>query len=84
MRFHSVLGVVAAIAATTSALAVPESHVLHESRESAPRKWIKRDAVESSRTLPMRIGLKQSNLEVVRGPASAVSWEEDADECTGP
>lgn len=37
--------------------------VLHEKREYTPRQWTKGDRLSSDAILPMRIGLKQSNLE---------------------
>ena len=59
----SLLGVIAlqAAAAPTS------SHVLHEKRRYAARHWEKRDRVDPSIVLPVRIGLTQSNLDL--GPA---------------
>lgn len=62
MRFTS-FAAIAALAST--ALAAPaqlERHVLHEKRDSS-RNWIKRDRVDSQVTLPVRIGLVQSNLD---------------------
>lgn len=53
------------LAATVTAVATPLNHVLHEKRHAAPTKWIKRDAVQSESILPMRIGLKQRNLDKV-------------------
>jgi tripeptidyl-peptidase-1 len=37
--------------------------VVHEKRFVPPSQWIKRDRVSSAAILPVRIGLKQSNLE---------------------
>ncbi len=43
---------------------VPRSHVLHERHlPHWSQRWTKRDKVDGSAMLPMRIGLKQSNLE---------------------
>ncbi|KAI1335592.1 subtilisin-like protein [Xylariaceae sp. FL0016] len=43
---------------------VPRSHALHERHMPHwGRKWTKRDRVQADTVLPMRIGLKQSNLE---------------------
>ena len=49
----------------TFAAAAPTTsrHVLHEKRDAAPRAWTKRDRVDPSQLLPVRIGLMQSNLE---------------------
>ncbi|KAL2067873.1 hypothetical protein VTL71DRAFT_15971 [Oculimacula yallundae] len=44
--------------------AVPKSHVLHEKRDhSTSHQWTKREHISSSTILPMRIGLKQQDLE---------------------
>lgn len=51
------------LAATAQGAAVPNSHVVHEKRESPPSKWVKREKISSSYVLPMRIGLKQRNLD---------------------
>lgn len=43
---------------------IPSTHSIHEQlAEGQPRAWLKKDKVSSSHTLPMRVGLKQSNLE---------------------
>lgn len=52
-----------AFAALTAAIAVPANHVLHEKRHSHSPFWTKRDRVAADAVLPMRIGLKQSNLD---------------------
>jgi len=59
------LSVLVLVAATSSALAAPApvTHVLHEKRESAPRAWVKRSRVDPTIILPVRIGLRQNNLE---------------------
>lgn len=60
----SLLGLAIAIAATAQCAAVPKSHVLHEKRDAASsHQWLKREEISSSAILPMRIGLKQQNLE---------------------
>ena len=51
------------LAVTAQGAAVPNSHVVHEKRESPPSKWVKREKISSSYVLPMRIGLKQMNLD---------------------
>jgi tripeptidyl-peptidase-1 len=43
---------------------IPSSHVVHERQmEHWALSWTKRSKVPDSALLPMRIGLKQSNLE---------------------
>jgi len=39
------------------------SYVLHERRQEPSRAWIKRDRVAADAVLPMKIGLKQENLD---------------------
>jgi tripeptidyl-peptidase-1 len=46
---------------------VPDSHVLHERHlPHWSSQWTKRAKVPGTETLPVRIGLKQSNLEAGR------------------
>lgn len=49
--------------AVATAAPSPSSHVVHEKRDIATSMWEKRAAVPSGMTLPMRIGLKQGNLD---------------------
>jgi tripeptidyl-peptidase I len=51
---------------TAQSAAVPNTHVVHEKREITTSQWLKRDKLSSNAILPMRIGLKQQNLD--RGP----------------
>ena len=62
MRFNY-LAVAGALAAVASALSTPSTHVVHEKRGAAPKNWVKLSKVNSEAKLPMRIGLKQSNLD---------------------
>ena len=43
--------------------AVPVNHAVHEKRDITPDRWVKRDRLHWSATLPVHIGLTQSNLE---------------------
>jgi len=52
-----------ALVGTAQGVAVPNSHVVHEKREAPQSKWVKREKISSSYVLPMRIGLKQRNLD---------------------
>ena len=57
-------------ALATCVIAAPApgaKYALHEKREFAPRAWQKRDRVNPSQILPVRIGLTQSNLD--KGPS---------------
>ena len=38
-------------------------HVVHERRSGTPHGWIKRSSLQRNAILPMKVGLKQSNLE---------------------
>jgi tripeptidyl-peptidase-1 len=51
------------LAVTVQCAAVPNSHALHERREVASSQWVKREKIPSLELLPMRIGLKQRNLD---------------------
>lgn len=43
---------------------IPATHVVHERQmEHWARSWVKKRKVADSALLPMRIGLKQSNLD---------------------
>lgn len=44
------------------AVPAPASHVLHEKRDGLHTKWQKRERLDKKAVLPMRVGLKQSNL----------------------
>ena len=56
------LFILGALAATV--IAAPRStHVLHEKRDALPFGWERHDRLPSHNVLPMRIALKQSNLD---------------------
>ena len=54
-------------------LSVPSHHVIHEKRDSASTKWVKRGYPDSTAVLPMRIGLTQSSVEHAHGHLMDVS-----------
>lgn len=58
----------------TSPLDVP--HSVHEKRAGPPRGWKKHALLDRRAVLPMRIGLRQSNLEKTWGWLSEVSHPE--------
>ena len=62
MWWSSFLAVTCA-AATTAAVSVPRSHVIHEARPWVPSRWVKKDRVSHDAVLPVRVGLAQSNLD---------------------
>jgi tripeptidyl-peptidase I len=62
MRFSTLLLGALGMCAAQAAV-IPATHVVHEKRLAPPRKWLKRDRISSEAILPMRIGLRQSNLE---------------------
>ena len=53
-----------AIALATLTTAAPTGHVLHEKRHSTGNQWVKRSRVPAHVTLPFKIGLTQSGLDV--------------------
>jgi tripeptidyl-peptidase I len=55
--------VAAAAVPLSSAVPTAPRHVVHEQKRSQDPTWVKRNRVESSAILPVRIGLTQSNLE---------------------
>lgn len=65
MRLSTIPILLAAAGTQVSSLAVPQTHVVHERRDNAgvESRWIKRDRVASHVKLPVRIGLKQSNMD---------------------
>jgi tripeptidyl-peptidase-1 len=52
----------AAFAVAVAAAPSP-AHVVHESRIHEPKNWVRKERLQSEAILPMRIGLKQSNLK---------------------
>lgn len=64
MRFLSVVAAASLIAACAGAPSSRyPSHVLHEKRDGEPHQWGKRDRAAAHEALPIRIGLRQRNLE---------------------
>lgn len=53
-----------ALTAVVHGVAVPNSHVVHEKRDVTPSRWVKREKLSPRDVLPMRIGLKQRNLDL--------------------
>lgn len=66
--------ILASCAASAAAYALTgASHSLHERRSEIPDGWTRRDALDRRAVLPMRIGLKQRNLDMVSEWLSEVS-----------
>lgn len=61
--FFPSLVVLLSLSVTAQGAAVPNTHVVHETREISTSRWLKRDRLSSNVVLPMRIGLKQQNLD---------------------
>lgn len=61
MLFHSHL---AALAVSSIVQAVPltSTYALHQKRETPSSQWVRRDRVDRSARLPMRIALAQRDL----------------------
>ena len=55
--------VIPLLAASVLASPLHVRHVQHERREFTPRGWAKGERLHGDAVLPMRIGLKQSNLD---------------------
>lgn len=64
MKYSFTLLGLSTLWATTLAAPHPSPHVVHEARRSLPAFWSKRPhSVKADATIPMRIGLTQSNLD---------------------
>ncbi|KAI0896255.1 Pro-kumamolisin, activation domain-containing protein [Annulohypoxylon nitens] len=63
MHFPLCLSALAAASASIASPAPRNDYILHEKREVASPAWTKRAAVNPSAVLPMRIGLRQTNLD---------------------
>ncbi|CAK4006177.1 related to Tripeptidyl-peptidase sed1 [Lecanosticta acicola] len=61
--------VVWSLAASALALSTPSNLVSHEKRTQSLKQWVKRGDVHRRAILPMRIGLKQSNIDNGRAHA---------------
>jgi tripeptidyl-peptidase-1 len=65
MRYSLIGAVLGAFA--VQALALPSTpyviHVVHEKRDAVQRRWVRGNPVDPDHILPVRIGLKQTNLE---------------------
>lgn len=55
----TLIGTLAAVASAAPLTA----NTVHERRDYVPSAWTKRDRLESTAMVPVRIGLTQSNLE---------------------
>ncbi|KAI1455382.1 Pro-kumamolisin, activation domain-containing protein [Annulohypoxylon moriforme] len=62
MLFPLFLSALVATSASTVSPVLQSNYILHEKRDASLSAWTKRDVVHPSAVLPMRIGLKQSNL----------------------
>ena len=61
MRFS--LLALGTFAVVTIAAPPASNHILHEKRAVEPTAWAKRQPAHGKKVLPMRIGMKQSNLD---------------------
>lgn len=66
MHFQK-LSALAAFAASALALSTPNNYVSHEKRSQPLKQWVKRGEVSRQAVLPMRIGLKQPNVDNGKG-----------------
>jgi tripeptidyl-peptidase-1 len=64
MQLLSIAAIVGSLLLSVQAAAVPNHGLaVHERRNAPHREWIKRDRISARTILPVRIGLKQQNLE---------------------
>lgn len=63
IMYISNLALLGLFASQVAAVPVPADHVLHERRGHVPSAWVKRDRLDPSATLPVRIGMSQQNLD---------------------
>jgi tripeptidyl-peptidase I len=73
MRMHTLAVLASAVFAVASPTPKHSSHVVHERRDKAPQGWVKRSRVQGDFVLPLRIGLKQQNLDRAHEFIDAVS-----------
>lgn len=66
MQSHSflILAALAVLGAATPLTSARSGHVVHEKRSAAPSGWTARDRVEGHLKMPLKIGLKQRNLDM--------------------
>lgn len=57
------LSLFSALALSVAAVPFSASHKVHEKRDVTSHVWIKRDRLDASTKLPVRIGMTQRNLE---------------------
>ena len=52
-----------ALLTAAAAVSAPSAHTLHEKRDAPLQKWAKLSKVKRDVTLPVRIGLRQTNVD---------------------
>ena len=57
------LAVVGALITQAAAAPLLANHVVHERRANVPKAWVKRERLDATITVPVRIGMTQRNLE---------------------
>ncbi|KAH8810891.1 peptidase S8/S53 domain-containing protein [Xylogone sp. PMI_703] len=63
MRFSTVVATAALALTCSAAPSLSSRHVLHEKREAAPHEWEKRDRALAHQVLPIRLALRERNIE---------------------
>jgi len=64
MQLLAIAAVVGSLALLVQGAVVPNYGLaVHEKRNAPHREWVKRDRISPRAKLPVRIGLKQRNLE---------------------
>lgn len=64
MRSYSLLALASLVVLAVASPVTRINHVVHEKRDAAPPGWQSRDRVEGHLKMPLRIGLKQRNLDM--------------------
>ncbi len=71
MRFCFVSAILGSIAMPVLSLTlqIPShvDHVIHEKKDTTQKKWVEGNGLDPDHVLPVRIGLKQSNLHLGMG-----------------
>lgn len=67
MMHLQTFSVLTALAASALALSTPNNYISHEKRSEPLKQWVKRDEVSRQAVLPMRIGLRQPNVDNGKG-----------------
>jgi tripeptidyl-peptidase-1 len=65
IMFFCILTLSGLVLSVLAAPSLPTHHVWHEKREKIPTGWVKAGRLQGTHVIPMRIALKQSNIESI-------------------